>query len=668
MTRDKSTRRRVGILLGGLLLLGLCATARYYWGAESVRAEPPRRQGEVITRQDFQRPDAARPAPANAAREEQPQRRPAEGKEKRGAAEERSPFDRKGIPAVVAGVNSQRITRDDLARECLRRYGKEVLESMVNKQLIAAECRRQGISVTRNEVEAEIERMAQRFGIPVDQWLKMLKQERNVTPQQYADDIIWPTLALRKLAGNRLKVGREELAREFEMQYGPAVRARLIAVSNAEKAQKLQAQAAANPDDFGNLAKDNSEDAPSASVKGMIQPIRKYGGTREIEQAAFNMADGEVSPVIHVGGQYVILKREGLIPARQVKFEQVAPRLEEVIRERKLRDVAQDVFGQLQERAVKEKTVEIVWSDKAKHKQAPDVAAVVEGVRIGIDELAVECIARHGPETLDGMINRKILEQACRKQGVNVTEEDMQAEIARAALAGVKPKPDGSPDIDAWLELVTVKQNIPLELYKHDVVWPTVALKKLVGEKIKITEEELRKGFEANFGPRVRCLAIVLDNLRRAQQVFQKARANNTSEYFGDLAAQYSIEPGSRELHGEVPPIKRYGGQPRLEEEAFQLKPGELSGIIQVGDKFVILRCLGHTKPVEVDFAQVRDEIHRDLHEKKLRLAMAERFESLQASATVDNFLTGESRAPQKAGEPAPEGNVPTLRQTSAGK
>ena len=53
---------------------------------------------------------------------------------------------------------------------------------MVNKLLIVEECRRQGINVTRHEVDAEIERMAKRFNIPVDQWLKMLKQERNVTP------------------------------------------------------------------------------------------------------------------------------------------------------------------------------------------------------------------------------------------------------------------------------------------------------------------------------------------------------------------------------------------------------------------------------------------------------------------------------------------------------
>ena len=91
--------------------------------------------------------------------------------------------------------------------------------------------------------------------------------------------------------------------------------------------------AVAKPEEFGNLAKDNSEDMASAAAKGLIQPIRMHGSYEGIEKAAFNMADGEISQVIPAGGQYVILKRESLIPARDCKLDEVAGQLEEVIRE-----------------------------------------------------------------------------------------------------------------------------------------------------------------------------------------------------------------------------------------------------------------------------------------------------------------------------------------------
>ena len=633
-------RKRLSILLGSLCVVALCAAIRYYHGAEPASADTA---DGAATRTNRSQGSAPRGAPTK--------------KTARAAAPAANPSDAP-VPEVVALVNGQRITREELARQCRRAYGQEVLESMVNKHLIVQACRQQGINVTRAEVDAEINRMAKRFGIPVDQWLQMLEQERNVTPRQYANDIIWPTLALRKLAGERLTINHDELIKEYEIEYGEAVRARLIAVADLEKAKKLRAQAAANPDEFGDLAKDYSEDAPSASAKGVINPIRKHGSYKEIEEAVFNMPDGAVSPVIHAGGQYVILKREGLLPARQVSFEQAEPRLEEILRDRKMRSVAKDIFNDLQKNA----RIENVWNDPAKRQRMPGVAATINSGQITIRELDKECMTRHGKETLEGMIDRKILDQACAKRKTVVAEKDIDEEIARAALANVKPKPDGSPDVEAWLKLVT-KQSVPLDAYRNDVVWPSVALKKLAGDQVKITKDDLEMGYEANYGPRVRCLAIVLNNLRRAQEVFELARKNNTAEAFGELAAQYSVEPGSQAMNGEVPPIKKHGGQPELEKEAFALKPGELSGLIQVGDKFVLLRCEGRTKPTNIDFATVRDEIYKDLHEKKLRLAMAEHFETLQQASTVDNYLAGTSRSPKQRGKVSPAVPVPSLRQ-----
>jgi parvulin-like peptidyl-prolyl isomerase len=656
----KPGRRRLKFFLGGLFLVATCFVIRSYIGAEFAKADPAGRNTE---RASEGAKVAARSTPRGSGQIKDPAVPQASREDEDNPAGSAStPV----VPAVVATVNSKRVTREELARECLRRYGNDVLESMVNKELIMQECQRQGITVTRADVEAEIARLAKRFDIPVDQFLKVIKQKRNISHARYANEIVWPTLALRQLAGAQAKVTREDLIKEYEIQFGEKIRARLIAVSNPEKAKKLQAQAAANPKDFGNLAKDYSEDAPSASSKGVIMPICKHGTYPEIEDAVFNkMADGEVSEVIHAGGQYVILLREEVIPAVNTSLEKEADRLKENIRDRKMRSIAQGLFEELQKKA----KVVNVWNDPALRERMPGVAATVNQEQISLGELGEQCIAEHGPDTLEGIITRKILEQACEKHNVKVTEADIDQEIARAALMGVKPKADGSPDVEAWLELITKKQGVPLSIYRNDAVWPSVAVKKLVGDKIEVTEGDLRKGFEANYGPRVRCLAIVLNNQRRAQEVFEMARKNNTAKNFGDLAAQYSIEPGSQQLRGEVPPIKKHGGQPILEEEAFHLRPGEISGVIQVADQFIILRCEEFTKPVTEDFANVRDLIYEDIHEKKLRMAMADRFESLREAATVDNFLTNTSHSPkEKTLNVSPSANIPTLHETSGSR
>lgn len=622
---------RLGMVLGGLAVVAACVAIRYFWGGASASADPARRSAS---------PGTARRATAT-----------------RPASSETSSADRSASTSgLVALVNGQRITRSELAAECLRHYGEKVLESLVNKYLIAQECKRRGIVVSKEDVDAEIRRMAERFSLPVEQWLKMLKQERGITATQYANDIIWPTLALRRLAGSQLQVTREELIEAYDMRYGPAVRVRLITCKDPEKAKELRARAAAHPDQFGELAKEYSEDVPSAAAKGLIPPIRRHGAHEKIEQAAFSMSDGQVSQVIQAGGQYVILKREREIPeVRAVNFEQVAPQLEELIRDSKLRSVAHDVFRKLQQDA---KVVNVL-NDPAKRREMPNVAALINGRPILLDQLAEHCAERHGQEVLEGLIHRTLIEQACRQRGITVTEKDMDLEIARAAAAAVELKEDGSPDVETWLKLVTEQQGVSEEVYRRDAVWPSVALKKLVAGTIQITQEDLEKAFEASYGPRVRCRAIVLDNLRRANAVFDMARQEPTLEKFGDLAEQYSIEPQSQALRGEVPPIQKHGGQPLLEREAFALKPGELSGVIQVDDHYVILFCEGHTEPADVTFEEVREELRRTLFEKKQRLAMADYFERLKDSASIDNYLAGTTHRPKRQAEPEPDNPQP---------
>ena len=60
-------------------------------------------------------------------------------------------------------------------------------------------------------------------------------------------------------------------------------------------------------------------------------------------------------------------------------------------------------------------------------------------------------------------------------------------------------------------------------------------------------------------------MAIVLGDQRTAQKVWEMARNNPTDKFFGELAAQYSIEPTSQSNFGKVPPIRRFGGQPAIE-------------------------------------------------------------------------------------------------------
>jgi parvulin-like peptidyl-prolyl isomerase len=545
---------------------------------------------------------------------------------------------------IMAVVNGQDINRNALGTACVERFGKDVLEGLVNKRLIAHYCQNRQIQVTEQDIDTEIDHMAKRFKIGRDQWLQMLERERGINPEQYRRDILWPTIALRKCAAKDLDISQDELQKAYESVYGPAVQCRLIVVTDRKKAEQIQRQVTAQPGDFARLAMQDSVDVNSASIGGLIQPIRHHIGDPKIEQAVFQLQKDQITPIIPVGEQFAILKCESQLPARNVPIESVREELSEQIREGKLRDVASKLFQELQKGA----TVQNVMNDPQLRAQMPGVVATINGEQIPYGELADECIMRYGRQVLEVEISHLLLQQALAKAKLTVTQQDLDEEIAHAAtLAGVIDKTN-KPDIEKWIKTATEEQNITKEEYVRDSVWPSAALKKLSGSSIQVTNDDLQKGFEANYAERVRCRAIVLSSMRKAQEVWAKARQNTTMEYFGDLAEENSIEPSSKSLKGEVPPIRRFGGQPQLEEVAFALKPNELSGIIQLGDKFVIIKCEGRTQPVQVNPQEVHDILYQDIYEKKLRMAMGTKFDEIKENARIDNFLAGTSQSPDK--------------------
>jgi parvulin-like peptidyl-prolyl isomerase len=551
-------------------------------------------------------------------------------------------------PNLMAKVNGQVITRDHLGRECLRHYGKQVLESMVNKKMIFAACQERGVTVTADEVYKEVDRLSKRFKLSREQFVGMLLKERGIDERQYQQDIVWPTLALRKLAATRLEVTEKELRIAYDQEYGSSVQVRIISLKSKANAAKVLKLAQAKPDDFAALAKQYSKDMNSAPAGGLVQPIRKHVGYEVLENAAFSIADGDVSGILEIGGQFHIIKREREIAGRQkaVPFEKARVRLTAGIKDTKLQKSAQVEFRRIQD--TQRKRLRVVLGDEQLTRQYPRIAAFVGRTQITLAEVAEECITRHGEDVLEGLVNHALLAQALAKKQLVITEGDMRAEIARAAATFGMTKEDGEPDVTKWVERITQEQSISEDVYRRDSVWPSVALKKLVAKKVQVSEKDKQRSFEANYTERVRCLAIVLDNQRRAHEVWTKARDNPTDKFFGDLAEEYSVDSSSKSLRGQIPPVQRHGGRQQMEREAFALKTGELSGIIHMDDRFVILRCQGRTKPVGVERSEVEDLLVEDIREKKTRLAMRREFANIQGSADIVNYLdTTKSRRPQ---------------------
>jgi foldase protein PrsA len=255
---------------------------------------------------------------------------------------------------TVARVNGEAITFEMLANECVERYGAEVLDNVINRTLIQQACAETGKTVTQHEVEAEIIEISKKFGLPTDQWYKMLQAERGLTPIQYRRDVIWPMLALKKLAGSNVTITREMMREAYVDNYGPRVKAKMIVLDNLRRAQEIWEKAHANPDDFESLARDYSVEPNSRALGGTVPPIRQFSGAHEeIRKAAFKLKQpNEISGIVQVSSdQYVILKFEGRTEPVDHDATHVEAQLHAELEEREVQRLVGETFEKLKEGA-----------------------------------------------------------------------------------------------------------------------------------------------------------------------------------------------------------------------------------------------------------------------------------------------------------------------------
>ncbi len=282
---------------------------------------------------------------------------------------------------------------------------------------------------------------------------------------------------------------------------------------------------------------------------------------------------------------------------------------------------------------------------KSRLNASTPALASVNGKPIPYDVVARECFERIGKEVLENMINRTIIQQEMEKRNLTVTEAELNQEVVKIAKRFNLPP-------DTWYQMLQAERDLSPVQYRRDVIWPMIALRKLAGEEIQISESDMQQAFQRNYGPRVRVRMIMMDNFRRAGEVWEKAKRN--PDDFERLARDYSIEPNSKALGGSIPPIARYSGNAEnraVEDAAFRLKPGEISGLIQVGSNYVILKCEGHTKQVVTDINEVSEQLYDQLAEEKTQERIAQVFEKLKKQTRVDNYLTNVSTGGNKTAQ-----------------
>jgi len=159
-------------------------------------------------------------------------------------------------------------------------------------------------------------------------------------------------------------------------------------------------------------------------------------------------------------------------------------------------------------------------------------------------------------------------------------------------------------------------------------------------ERIEVSEEEIEEYFDEHldeYANEYRVSHIMVNTFEEAQQVQELLKKNS----FAWVANRYSVDPVARR-GGDLGYLTKGNMIPAFETVVFDMRPGEVSGIIQSEFGYHIIMLVGTREAqVKIDLADVREMIMNELVLRKRDAAYRELMEKLFERADIEYFKGG---------------------------
>jgi hypothetical protein len=250
--------------------------------------------------------------------------------------------------------NKVAVTREELGEYLIARFGAERLDFVVNRKIVEMECAAKGITVDDSEVRVQLDNDLRAFGnISEKDFVSSILRRYNKTLFEWKEDVIRPKLMIAKLVRPTIKVSEDELHKAFQARYGPKVQVRLL-VMQKDNPRMFDIWSRASKGRAEFLAEAKGQFLPAlAAREGEVPPIHKNFGDERLEQTAFSLKEGEISPLIDLkDGTHVAMFCEKHLPADVSKrFEDERMKLWQETTELKLAQRIPEVVQEMRQRA-----------------------------------------------------------------------------------------------------------------------------------------------------------------------------------------------------------------------------------------------------------------------------------------------------------------------------
>lgn len=306
---------------------------------------------------------------------------------------------------------------------------------------------------------------------------------------------------------------------------------------------------------------------------------------------------------------------------------------------------------------------------------APDVWAVVNGKEIKRDEVDKYYRTRLNPEgqepshemalsaklnILDELIINEILLERAKKLSLEASDGEVEDKFTELK----------SPYTEEEFQKQLKERGQTVQDFKNDLR-SQLSMQKLMNRevvaKISITDQDIKDFYEQNRAefnvpePLYRVAQIVVtpfkdpfirnrknDDATNDAEAKRKLamlmdRLNNGGD-FAQLAADYSEDPESSTTGGDRGYIKESDlnqSDPALKRAVLALKPGQVSQVITLKDKYTILKLIARESPGQRDLSdpQVQQAIRDTLKNSKEQLLRAAYLSIAREEARATNYL-----------------------------
>lgn len=256
---------------------------------------------------------------------------------------------------VVARINNEPISMNQLLGPLIESHGLDVLINLVQVEMARQDAAKAGVTVTSDDFkqeraetlaklfkenddktqdqidaalhrkdEATAKRLREEMQQDHESLLNQFLEQQHISATEF-DLVLQINTYLRKIAEPAVNksITEESLKNAFNQLYGEKVRVRYIQLHTPLEVAQVQRRLAQG-EKFDDLAGELSTNRQSAALKGELPAFSREtnGIPPTFKDAAFLLKPGEVSDMVEANGSYCLIKLIDRIPPRVVKFEQ----------------------------------------------------------------------------------------------------------------------------------------------------------------------------------------------------------------------------------------------------------------------------------------------------------------------------------------------------------